>query len=157
MNLNNSTNVSWLFGTKGTPRDTYGYIKTKKFKIDNIHCVRGFLYILGDPGPWCAVPTHLQVPLLNAACTTFLKPFLNKKSTTQKVVCTAWTVKFVFHALGFSWWTCQQDFPRTWRERRRWAIHWWICQGLSGRRWTHDVHCALFTAAMVFNSFQKKF
>ena len=64
--------------------DSKGHIKTKKFKIDNIHCVRGFLYILGDPGPWCAVPTHLQVPLLNAACTTFLKPFLNKKALHKK-------------------------------------------------------------------------
>ena len=99
-------------------------------------------------------PTHLQVPLLNAVFTTFLKPFLK---FYKKVVCTAWTVKFVFHALGFSWWTCQQDFPWTWRERRRWAVHWWICQRLSGRRWTHDVHCALFTTVMVFNSFQKKF
>ena len=41
MNLNNSTNVSWLFWTKGTPRAT---LKTKEFKIDNIHCERGFLY-----------------------------------------------------------------------------------------------------------------
>jgi hypothetical protein len=32
-------------------RDPYGYIKTKKFKIDNIHCERVFLYIFGDPGP----------------------------------------------------------------------------------------------------------
>ena len=29
----------------------YGYIKTKTFKIDNIQYERGFLYILGDPGP----------------------------------------------------------------------------------------------------------
>ena len=32
---------------------TLEYIKTKKFKIDDIHCERGFLYILSDPGP-CA-------------------------------------------------------------------------------------------------------
>ena len=38
----NSTNVSWLFWTKGTPRAT---LKTKEFKIDNIHCERGFVYI----------------------------------------------------------------------------------------------------------------
>ena len=53
MNLNNSTNVLWLFGTKGTPRDPYGYIKTKKFKIENIHHEKRFLYILGNPGLQC--------------------------------------------------------------------------------------------------------
>ena len=36
-----------------------GYIKTKKIKIDDIHCERGFLYILSDPGPQCACPHSL--------------------------------------------------------------------------------------------------
>ena len=29
VNLNNSTNLSWLFGTKGIPRDPYGYIQAR--------------------------------------------------------------------------------------------------------------------------------
>ena len=53
-----------IFGTKGTPRDPYGYIKTKKFKIDNIHCERGFLYVLGDPGPQCAGPFLMNFSLM---------------------------------------------------------------------------------------------
>ena len=39
------------FWDQGTPREPYGYIKTKKFKIDNIHCERGFLYILKQSWP----------------------------------------------------------------------------------------------------------
>ena len=53
VNLNNSTNVLWLFGTKGTLRDKNWYTKAKKFKIDDIHSERRFLYILGDPGSLC--------------------------------------------------------------------------------------------------------
>ena len=30
---------------------TLEYIKTKKFKIDDIHCERRFIYILSYPGP----------------------------------------------------------------------------------------------------------
>ena len=50
--MNNSTNVSRLFGTKRTPRDPNGYIKTKKnsksitFTVSEV-----FFYISGDPGP----------------------------------------------------------------------------------------------------------
>ena len=37
VNLNISTNVSWLFGTKRTPRDPYGWFLTTK-KIQNSLC-----------------------------------------------------------------------------------------------------------------------
>jgi hypothetical protein len=55
-----------------TPRDPYGYIKTKKIKTDNIHCERRFLYILGEPGPWCAaaiagLPTFFFVAVNSSA------------------------------------------------------------------------------------------
>ena len=32
-------------------------LKQKKIKINNIHCERGFLYILGDLCPWCGTAT----------------------------------------------------------------------------------------------------
>ena len=35
-------------------RDQRDFKGIKKFKIDDIHCERGFLYILSDPGPQCA-------------------------------------------------------------------------------------------------------
>ena len=40
--------------------DTKGTIKTKKFKIDNIQRERGFIYILGNPGPY--IVRHAYFP-----------------------------------------------------------------------------------------------
>ena len=38
-----------------------GYIKTEKIELDKIQCERGFLYILGDPGPLCAMDSPKNV------------------------------------------------------------------------------------------------
>ena len=54
VNLNNSTDVCIMtLWDQGNSKGPIQYIKTKKFKIDNINCERGFLYILGNPGPQC--------------------------------------------------------------------------------------------------------
>ena len=35
--------------------------KKKNILIDNIYCERGFIYILGDPGPQCGMGTVAAV------------------------------------------------------------------------------------------------
>ena len=45
-------------GLQGTQMDT---LKHKHFKTDDIHCERGFLYILGDPGPSVAPFTYFRM------------------------------------------------------------------------------------------------
>ena len=51
--------------------------KTNLLKIYNIHCERGFLYILGNPGPLCGAPDstlgirlgrHLVCKVWNKVC-----------------------------------------------------------------------------------------
>ena len=50
VSLHMSCDYEWFYQFIMTFWDQ-GDIKTKKFKIGNIHCERRFLYILGDPGP----------------------------------------------------------------------------------------------------------
>ena len=61
VNLNNSTNVSWLFGTKGIPRDPYGYINPNNSKSMTFTLRGGFFTfwaILAHSVPW--LPWHPQ-------------------------------------------------------------------------------------------------
>ena len=47
------------FWDQGTPKDPYRYIKTKKIKIGNIHCERGFFTF------W-TIMAHSVTPLYKA-------------------------------------------------------------------------------------------
>ena len=53
-----------FLGPRGLQRTHMDTLKPKIFKIDNIHCERGFLYILGDPGPQCAGPFLMNFSLM---------------------------------------------------------------------------------------------
>ena len=82
--------MAWYVWTsKGTPRDPYGYIKTKKFKIDNIHCERGFftfwaILALSAARRITTCPPSFRKPLTLLLYMKDRKPFFPMIKASQK-------------------------------------------------------------------------